>query len=78
MDRPLFINHNTVLPSIVEAIGGTPMVDLSRLTRNVDGRILAKLDNLNPGLSKKDRIARRIIEDAEAEGSLSPARPSWS
>ena len=61
-----------LLPSVVEAIGDTPLVELSRLTQNVDGRILAKLDHLNPGFSKKDRIARQIIEEAEADGSLAP------
>ena len=59
-----------LLPSVVEAIGNTPLVELSRLTRDVDGRILAKLDHLNPGFSKKDRIAWQIIEGAEADGSL--------
>ena len=62
------------LPSAVEAIGNTPLVELSRLTRGVDGRILAKLEFLNPGLSKKDRIARQIIEDAEADGRLKPGQ----
>src|SRR3954469_6973970 len=57
-------------PSAVEAIGGTPLVELSRLTRGLGGRILAKLEYLNPGFSKKDRIARQIVEDAEAEGTL--------
>jgi len=55
--------------SVIEIIGSTPMVQLSRLARGA-GRIIAKLDYLNPGLSKKDRIARQIIEDAEADGSL--------
>ena len=41
--------RSTLLPSVVEAIGGTPLVELSRITKNVDGRILAKLDHLNPG-----------------------------
>jgi cysteine synthase A len=62
------------LSSVIEAIGGTPLVELSRLTKGLDGRILAKLDYLNPGLSKKDRIARQIIEDAEAEGALKPGQ----
>ena len=66
--------RSTLLPSAVEAIGDTPLVELSRITRNVDGRILAKLDHLNPGFSKKDRIARQIIEDAEADGTLSPGQ----
>lgn len=61
--------------SAVEAIGDTPLVELSRLTRDTGGRILAKLDNLNPGHSKKDRIARQIIETARADGSLAPGQP---
>lgn len=63
-------NSNTVLPSVIEAIGETPLVELSRITRGVDGRVFAKLEYLNPGFSKKDRIARQIIEDAEASGAL--------
>ena len=62
--------QNKPLASAIEAIGGTPLVELSRLTKGLDGRILGKLDYLNPGFSKKDRIARQIIEDAEAEGRL--------
>ncbi len=59
-----------VLSSVIEAIGETPLVSLDRLTRGVAGTILAKLEHLNPGFSKKDRIARQIIEDAEADGRL--------
>ncbi len=69
-----FTKAPTVLPSAVEAIGETKMVELSRITRGLEGRILAKLEFLNPGLSKKDRIARQIIEDAEADGSLQPGQ----
>ncbi len=64
----------STLPSAVEAIGETPLVELNRITRGVDGRILAKLEYLNPGFSKKDRIARQMIEDAEAQGTLAPAQ----
>src|SRR5579864_4839113 len=60
--------------SVAEAIGNTPLVELARLTRSMEGRILAKLEYLNPGFSKKDRIARRIIEEAEADGSLNPGQ----
>jgi len=63
-----------IFASVVDAIGETPLVELSRLTRGLDGRILAKLEYLNPGSSKKDRIARQIIEDAEADGSLTPGQ----
>jgi cysteine synthase A len=63
-----------VLPSAIEAIGETPLVELARLGRDLDGRILAKLEYLNPGFSKKDRIARQIIADAEADGRLLPGQ----
>lgn len=63
-----------VLGSAIEAIGETPLVKLARLTRGMEGTILAKLDYLNPGSSKKDRIARQIIEDAEAQGLLRPGQ----
>lgn len=65
---------NQTLSSALEAIGDTPLVELSRLTAGLAGRILAKLDYLNPGFSKKDRIARQIIADAEAGGSLQPGQ----
>jgi cysteine synthase A len=63
-----------VLTSALEAIGHTPLVELSRITRGLPGRILAKLEYLNPGYSKKDRIALQIIEDAEADGRLRPGQ----
>ena len=55
-------------------MGATPLVALDRITRGVDGRILAKLDYLLPGFSKKDRAARRIIENAEKSGELKPGQ----
>src|SRR5262249_46125725 len=66
-----------LLPSVVEAIGATPLVELARVTARLglEGRILAKLDYLNPGLSKKDRAARRIVDDARASGELGPGQP---
>jgi cysteine synthase A len=62
----------SLLASVVEAIGDTPLVELSRLTDGINGRILAKLEYLNPGFSKKDRIALQMIEEAEADGLLKP------
>jgi cysteine synthase A len=59
-----------VLPSVLGAIGDTPLVALDRVLDGRKGRILAKLEYLNPGSSKKDRIARRIIEDARIDGRL--------
>lgn len=64
----------TTLTSAIEAIGQTPLVDLARITEKVDGTILAKLEYLNPGFSKKDRFARQVIEEAETEGLLTPGR----
>jgi len=61
--------------SAIDAIGNTPLVELSRFTRGLGGRLLAKLEYLNPGGSKKDRVARQIIEDAEQDGTLRPGQP---
>ncbi len=63
-----------VAPSVVEVIGDTPTVELSRLTRGLRGLIVAKLDYLNPGLSKKDRIARQIVDKGIASGELRPGQ----
>jgi len=62
------------LPSAIETIGETPMVKLSRITQNLNGHIFAKLEFLNPGFSKKDRIARQIIEEAEISKTLTPGQ----
>jgi cysteine synthase len=64
-----------VLPSVVDAIGDTPAIELSRITAGRPGRIVAKLEYLNPGSSKKDRIARQIVDDARADGRLRPGQP---
>lgn len=62
--------------SVLEAIGNTPLVRLDRLVAHhgCDGTILAKLDHLNPGFSKKDRAALGVIEEAEQDGSLRPGQ----
>ncbi len=64
--------HETLCLSVLDTIGNTPLVELSRITRSIDGRVFAKLEFLNPGASKKDRIAREMIEEAEAEGAIRP------
>ena len=58
-------------PGLLEAIGSTPHAELSRFSRGA-ARIFAKLEFLNPGGSVKDRIARSMIDDAEARGLLRP------
>lgn len=64
------------IPSLIDAIGNTPLIRLDRLvhSRGLDGAILAKLDYLNPGFSKKDRAAKALIEEAERSGALKPGQ----
>jgi cystathionine beta-synthase len=62
-----------VAGNILEVIGNTPMVRINRITRGiVDATVLAKLETFNPGNSLKDRMALRMIEDAEKAGLLKP------
>ncbi|MCY3951921.1 MAG: cysteine synthase family protein [bacterium] len=61
-----------VLASVIDCIGNTPLVDVSVLSPNPAVRILAKLEGQNPGGSVKDRVARSMIEAAEADGALRP------
>lgn len=68
------MRHHQTLSSVCEAIGNTPLVELSRITKGLQGSILAKLEYLNPGFSKKDRIALQMIQDAERDGTLQPGQ----
>lgn len=58
--------------SIVETIGNTPMVKLNKIFKGIPGTVLAKVEYFNPGNSTKDRMALKMIEDAEAAGILKP------
>jgi cystathionine beta-synthase len=58
--------------NILELVGNTPLVRLNSVTEGVAATVLAKIEYLNPGGSSKDRIAARIIDDAEAKGQLLP------
>ena len=65
-----------VLPSAMHAIHGTPACGSTGSTNSgLQGTIVAKLEYLSPGYSKKDRIARQMIEDALASGALRPGQP---
>jgi cysteine synthase A len=55
-------------------IGNTPIVELSRLTQGLRGAIYAKIEFANPGASKKDRIALRMVDEALADGRLKPGQ----
>ena len=57
--------------NILETIGKTPMVKLNRITTDIPSIVLAKIESFNPGNSIKDRIAVKMIEDAEKKGKLS-------
>jgi cystathionine beta-synthase len=58
--------------SLIELVGNTPLVKLSRVTGDVKPLVLAKVEYFNPGGSVKDRIAVKMIEAAEREGKLKP------
>ncbi|MBO0866396.1 MAG: cystathionine beta-synthase, partial [Mycobacterium sp.] len=57
---------------ISELIGNTPLVQLNSVVPHGSGRVVAKVEYLNPGLSSKDRIAAKMIDAAEASGELKP------
>src|ERR1041384_7099516 len=62
-----------IASTILDVIGNTPMVRINRITRGViDATVLAKIETFNPGNSIKDRMAVRMIEDAEKAGVLKP------
>ncbi|WP_233884162.1 pyridoxal-phosphate dependent enzyme [Tenacibaculum piscium] len=58
--------------NILETIGNTPLVQLNSVTKEIDALVLAKVETFNPGNSIKDRMALKMIEDAEADGRLKP------
>jgi len=58
--------------SIIDTIGNTPLVKLNNVTKGIKGTFLVKVEYFNPGNSMKDRIALKMIEDAEKNGDLKP------
>lgn len=58
--------------NILGTIGNTPLVKLNKITKDVDALVLAKVETFNPGNSVKDRMAVKMVEDAEADGRLKP------
>jgi cystathionine beta-synthase len=58
--------------NILGTIGNTPLVQLRKITTEIDALVLAKVETFNPGNSAKDRMAVKMIEDAEADGRLKP------
>jgi cystathionine beta-synthase len=58
--------------NILETIGNTPLVKLNNITKDIQATVLAKVETTNPGNSIKDRMAVKMIEDAEKSGKLKP------
>ena len=58
--------------NILETIGNTPLIKLNKVTKEVDAMVLAKVEYFNPGNSVKDRMALKMVEDAEKDGRLKP------
>lgn len=66
-----------IAQSVLDLIGRTPVLELNKVRAHFgfDGRILAKLEHLNPGASKKDRVALEMVQAAKAGGKLCPGQP---
>ena len=58
--------------NILETVGNTPLVKLNKITKDIPATVLAKIETTNPGNSIKDRMALKMIEDAEKSGKLKP------
>lgn len=58
--------------NILETIGNTPLVRLNNVTKDIPALVLAKIESFNPGNSVKDRMALKMVEDAESDGRLKP------
>src|ERR1700726_1185913 len=58
--------------NILETVGNTPLVKINQITKDIKGTVLAKIETFNPGNSIKDRMALKMIEDAEKSGVLKP------
>ena len=67
------MRNQKIYDTILDAIGDTPLVRINRITKDVvTATVAAKLETFNPGNSIKDRMAVRMIEDAERDGRLKP------
>jgi [CysO sulfur-carrier protein]-thiocarboxylate-dependent cysteine synthase len=68
------VPKSTVVPSLLDLVGNTPLVELRRLTPKASVRMYAKLEGENPTGSIKDRVAKAMLDAAEASGELEPGR----
>ena len=65
-------NSLGVYDSLLDLIGNTPLLELTKITKGLKGRFFGKLEAFNAGHSAKDRVAKYVIEDAERKGLLKP------
>jgi cystathionine beta-synthase len=72
IDGYVFLSSMNYAKNILETIGNTPLVKINKLTQELPCLVLAKYETFNPGNSVKDRMAVKMIEDAEADGRLQP------
>jgi cystathionine beta-synthase len=63
---------NRVYDNILQSIGNTPLIRLNRVVKGTKAKVYAKVESFNPGNSIKDRMALKMVEDAEADGRLKP------
>jgi len=61
-----------VLNNVLETIGNTPLIRLNKVSKGIPATVLAKVETFNPGHSIKDRMALKMVDDAEASGKLKP------
>jgi len=64
--------YRPISDSILDTIGNTPMIRMNRVAQGIPGEVLAKVEYFNPGHSVKDRMALKMVEDAERAGKLKP------
>src|SRR6186997_1522506 len=64
--------NKKICENVLESIGHTPMIKLHKLVEGIQATVLAKVETFNPGNSIKDRMAVKMIEDAEKAGLLKP------
>lgn len=61
-----------IFNNVLDTIGNTPLIKINKLTKDIPAFVLAKVETTNPGNSVKDRMAVKMIEDAEKAGILKP------
>ena len=72
MQKKISPNKMNYSQNILGTIGNTPMVKLNKVIAGIDALVLAKVETFNPGNSTKDRMALKMVQDAEADGRLQP------